>query len=471
VQALGGHFFAEFSAKNGPMDDFTYRDGRLHAEGVDLNELADRIGTPTYVYSAATLRTHYRTFAAAFSRLSPQICFSIKSCSNLGVLKTLVDQGAGLDAVSGGEVERAWLAGCPMERVAFAGVGKSDAEIRAALDGRFSLLGEAAAIGRGPVGCFNVESEAEFETIAGIARELGVRAHAALRVNPDVDAKTHAYTTTGKKENKFGVDLDRALAFFDRYGRDDSLRLDALHIHLGSPIYTVEPYVEAIHKLLALIDTLASRGHAVRTLDLGGGFGADYTTGRSPAPADYASAIVPLLEARVRGGLRIMMEPGRMICANAGVLLTRVLYVKPGATKTFVIGDAGMHTLIRPSLYGAFHFIWPADCSAASGRGGFVPHSREERSSLPGLMNCDVVGPICESSDFLAKDRPLPPVRRGDVLAVFTAGAYGMSMASHYNTHMLPAEVLVDGREARVMRARETLADVLKPERAALARP
>jgi diaminopimelate decarboxylase len=444
------------------MDHFRFHKGLLHAEQIPMSQIAEQIGTPTYIYSAATLRAHYKTFALAFSALSPQICFSIKSCSNLAVLKALVAQGAGLDAVSGGEIERAWLAGCPMDRVAFAGVGKTDAEIRAALDGRHSMLADPNAAGRGPVGCFNIESEAEFEAIAAQARALQVRAHAALRVNPDVDAHTHAYTTTGKRENKFGVDLDRALAFFDRFARDPWLALDALHIHLGSPIYTPEPYVEAIHKLLNLIEALKSRGHAIRTLDLGGGFGADYTTGRSPAPADYARAIIPLLESRVKSGLRIMMEPGRMICANAGVLLARVLFVKPGATKTFVITDAGMHTLLRPSLYGAFHFIWPADCTRLGAH--FVPASREERLSMDGLINCDVVGPICESGDFLAKDRLLPPLKRGDLLAIFTAGAYGMSMASNYNTQPLPAEVLVDGDTLTIARQRQTTHDLVALE-------
>lgn len=458
------------------MDHFNYRDGRLWCEGVAAEEVAARFGTPSYVYSKATLLGHYDRIAAAFADLDPLICYSVKSCGNLGVLRTLVERGAGMDVVSGGELERAFLAGCPMEKVVYAGVGKTDGEIRAALDGKGSLLGRhggteaPAAAGRlrhegpdparrGAIGWFNIESEAEFENVARIAREMGVKAHGALRVNPDVDPKTHAYTTTGKKESKFGVDLERALAFFEKYGRDEFLRLDAVHIHLGSPIYTVEPYVQGITKVLALIDELARRGFAINAIDLGGGFGADYETDKSPAAADYAAAIVPLLRGYARSGRKIILEPGRTISANAGVLLTRVLYVKQGGTKTFVITDAGMQTLIRPSLYGSFHFMWPAEV-----RPEHVPTRRAEKMEMPGLVACDVVGPICETGDFLAKDRAIPPVKRGDLLAVFTAGAYGMTMASNYNAQPLPAEVLVDGGEARVVRRRQTVAEMLGAE-------
>lgn len=465
------------------MDRFEYRapggegEAVLHAEGVPVEDLAARFGTPTYVYSRATLIDHYDKIAAAFADLSPLICYSIKSCPNVQVCRVLAERGAGMDVVSGGELERAWLAGCPMDRVVYAGVGKTEPEIRAALDGRHSLLaGDATRSGReplragvesrGPIAYFNIESEPEFEVVARVARGMGVVARGALRVNPDVDPGTHAYTATGKKETKFGVDIERARAFFERYGRDPSLRLDALHLHIGSPVYETAPYVAAIEKTLRLIDTLESHGFQIRTLDLGGGFGADYETARSPLAVDYAAAIVPLLRDRVRRGLRIILEPGRAIVANAGILLTRVLYVKGGggaerggSGKRFVICDAGMNTLIRPALYGSFHFVWPARVEAR-----FIPGRRAERVDLPGLVSCDVVGPICESGDFLAKDRALPPVRSGDLLAVFTAGAYGMAMASRYNSHPFPAEVLVDAAEARLIRARERLDDMLLPE-------
>ncbi|MFG0251359.1 MAG: diaminopimelate decarboxylase family protein, partial [Phycisphaerales bacterium JB038] len=282
-------------------------------------------------------------------------------------------------------------------------------------------------------------------------------------VNPDVDPQTHRYTTTGKRETKFGVDLERAVAFFERYGRDPHLRLEALHLHLGSPIFSARPYVEALGRVLRLMDELEQRGFPIRALDIGGGFGADYETGRSPAAVEYAHEIVPLLEPRVRGGLRVILEPGRLIAANAGVLLTRVQYVKESGDRRFLICDAGVQTLLRPALYGAFHFIWPAQVAA-----GHVPERRLEDMELPGLVACDVVGPICESSDFLGKDRRLPPVERGDLLCVFAAGAYGMSMASQYNAQPRPAEVLVSGGEATLIRQRESYEDLTRGEGVAL---
>lgn len=448
------------------MDHFSYQDGRLFAEGKAATAIAEQFGTPTYVYSKATLTEHLARVRSAFDELDPLICYSIKSCSNQHLLSLLVSQGAGMDVVSGGEMERAWLAGCPMDRIVYAGVGKSEPEIRAALDGRCSLLGDRAEAlagrdpaDRGPIGWFNIESEQEFETISSIARDMDVRTHAALRVNPDVDPDTHAYTTTGKIETKFGVDIRSAKAFFEAHARDSHLVLDALHVHLGSPIYETGPYVEALHKVLALIDDLEGAGFAVRALDLGGGFGADYETSRSPAAATYAQAIVPLLADRVANGLRVILEPGRTISANAGVLLTRVEYVKRTAGKRFIICDAGMQTLIRPALYDAFHFIWPAQVAAEH-----VPPRRAKSMDLPGLEPADVVGPICETGDFLALGRALPPVERGDLIAVFGAGAYGMVMASTYNAHPLPAEVLIDGETARLIRPRQHVVDIIEPE-------
>jgi len=446
------------------MDFFSYQDGRLACEGVDLASLATRTGTPTYVYSASTLALHYDRLAAAFREIDPLICFSVKSCPNVHVLRTLVQRGSGLDVVSGGELHRARLAGCPMEKVVYAGVGKTDEEIRDALGfgAGGGAGGGARSEGEGGRGVpiFNIESEPEFQTIAGIARSLGVTATAALRVNPDVDPKTHAYTTTGKKETKFGVDLERARAFFRRFGHEKHLRLTGIHLHIGSPVSETEPYVQAVTRTLELIDDLAREGMKIDTLDLGGGFAADYQTGASPAAADYAAAIVPLLRSRAgEGGLRFILEPGRSIAANAGVLLTRVLYVKESGRRKFIVCDAGMNTLIRPALYGSFHFVWPVTVADAH-----VPPARTERPPLEGLEPCDVVGPLCESGDFLAKDRPLPPVARGDLLAVFGAGAYGMSMASRYNSHPLPAEVLVENDRARIIRRRETYADLTRHE-------
>ncbi|MBL9030391.1 MAG: diaminopimelate decarboxylase [Phycisphaerae bacterium] len=437
------------------MDAFTYIDGRLLCEGVPASALADRFGTPLYVYSRATLEGHFDRLSSAFAALGPLVCFSVKSCSNLHVLRVLVTRGAGLDVVSGGELARARRAGCPDGRIVFAGVGKSRDEIAAAMDP--------------PIGWFNAESEQELDAIAEVAgrRATGEdrRPRVALRVNPQVAPDVHAYTATGVKGAKFGVDFDEARRLFDRFGTGARapITLDGLHLHIGSPIYETGPYVEAIRGTLALVHDLAARGHAVRSLNIGGGFGADYQSARSPSARDYAEAIVPLLRERVGAGLRVLLEPGRTIAANAGILLTRVRYTKtvpgPAGPKRIVIADAGMQTLIRPSLYGAFHFVWPTDPGVA-----LVPARRAEDPGLPGLARADLVGPICESGDFLAKDRPLPPLAPGDLVAVFTAGAYGMSMASNYNSHPLPAEVLVEGADARLIRRRQTIDDMLAAE-------
>jgi diaminopimelate decarboxylase len=351
-----------------------------------------------------------------------------------------------MDVVSGGELFRARAAGAPPSTIVYAGVGKRDDEIAAALDAHIYL--------------FNVESEDEFVNIARIAKERNAICECALRINPDVDPHTHRFTTTGTKETKFGVDIERARAFFRTYGRDPHARLVGLHLHIGSPVYTTEPYVEAVRKALALRDELIAEGFTVSVLDVGGGFAADYETGKSPAALDYAQAIVPLLLPAVRAGLRIVLEPGRSIAANAGILLTRVQYVKRSGDKTFAICDAGMNALLRPSHYDAFHFIWPTETSAA-----FIPTRREEKPAMTGLVNVDVVGPLCETGDYLALDRAMPPVARGDLLAIFTAGAYGMSMASRYNSSPLPAEVLVDGLQFTTVRRRETYEDLVAHER------
>lgn len=455
------------------MDHFAYTNGRLRCEDVDLIDLASRFGTPTYVYSHATLTMHYKRLAEAFAPLRPLICFSVKSCPNVNILRELVELGAGMDVVSGGELFRARLAGCPPERIVYAGVGKTSEEIADALGERDErtqgTLPGAATPSQAtgplePIGLFNIESEQELLNLAHIAEAIGRRTSAALRVNPDVDAQTHKYTTTGTAENKFGVDLRRAADFLRRYAKHSHVRLSGIHIHIGSPVPAAAPYVEAIRRVLDLIDELARDGVVIDTLDIGGGFAADYRTGQALSASDYAAAIVPLLKPRVESGsLRIVLEPGRFIAANSGVLLTRVQYVKSSGVKKFIICDAGMHTLIRPALYEAFHFVWPANVSPQHE----PPRSGTERSDrldLPGLEPCDVVGPICESADFLCQDRSLPPVARGDVLAVFAAGAYGMSMASRYNSHPLPAEVMVQGSHAREIRRRETYADLVEAE-------
>ncbi len=417
-------------------------------EQVSAHEVARAVGTPCYVYSAATLRQHYTRLAEAFRPLNPLICYSVKCCSNLSILRLLTSLGAGMDVVSGGELYRAFKAGCDPRKCVYAGVGKSEPEIRLALE-------------QG-IGLFNIESEMEFENIARIAREMQVHTRAALRVNPDVDPKTHRYTTTGKRESKFGVDLERAEAFFNAYGRDAFVSLTGLHLHIGSPVYSTGPYIESVQKALRLIDDLALRGFHIDTLDLGGGFGADYESDQSPLAAQYAEAIVPILQDRVSRGLQIILEPGRTIAANAGILLTRVEYVKQSGDRHFVICDAGMNTLLRPSHYGSFHFVWPANPGVA-----LTPPRRSRELVLPGLARTEVVGPLCETGDFLAEDRMLPPLHRGDLVAIFTAGAYGMAMASRYNSHPLPTEVLVDGHSMQVIRTRERYEDLVVHESAA----
>ena len=427
------------------MDDFVFRDGSLHAEAVRLSRLAERAGTPTFVYSAATLRRHVQTLKSAFAELDPLVCFSVKSCPNLGMLRTVADAGCGMDVVSPGELQRALAAGVPAARVAYAGVGKT----RQAIE-------EAVTLG---VGCINIESAEELELVARVCAELRRPASLALRVNPDVDAGTHRHTTTGVRTTKFGVGVERAEELFDRLRDHSFARLEGLHLHIGSPVLDAGRYTAALRITLDLLERLQRRGHAVRVIDLGGGFGADYESGQSPSPSDYAAAIVPLMRPLRERGVRFLLEPGRFIAANAGVLLVRVIRVKREAGKTFVICDAGMNALLRPSHYDAFHFVWPAEP-----RDGRVPQRRAPDPGVDGLDRCDVVGPLCETGDYLALDRALPALREGDLLSVFTAGAYGMSMSSRYNAQPLPAEVLVDGEQAQLVRRRETLTDLVAHE-------
>lgn len=445
------------------MDDFHYRDGELYCEGVRMSEVAAEVGTPVYVYSRKTLLDHAARLKEAFSALNPLVCFAVKSCPNVHVLSALVEAGCGMDVVSGGELRRARLAGCAPSRIVFAGVGKTDTEIREALRGGGGVEGEQGGVGVAgePIGLFNVESEQEYEVLAMAARSMGVRARGALRVNPGVRAGGHDYVQTATEGSKFGVELGHARELIERFWHEKHLRLSGVHMHIGSGILTPEPYAEALSRVLAMIDALGVKGVEVETLDIGGGFGADYETGDAPSATEFARVIVPMLRARVERGLKVVIEPGRSVSANAGVLLTRVLYVKlgGGAMKKFAVCDAGMNTFIRPALYGAFHFIWPASVSPQH-----EPVRRAEAMDLPGLETCDVVGPVCESGDFFARDRPLPMLARGDLLAVFAAGAYGMSMASRYNSHPLPAEVMVSGTHAKVVRRRETLEDQLEHE-------
>lgn len=445
------------------IEAFVYQDGVLHADGVPIPAIVASAGTPTYIYSATAIRAAYRRLEAAFSPLGVCFQYAVKSSPNLHLCRLMHDLGAGMDVVSGGELDRAWFAGAPTAGMVFAGVGKTDEEIRSALDGRFHTLEglpgllEREPESRGPVGILNAESTSELERIAYWGNELGVRPRVCLRVNPDVDPHTHEYTTTGKEENKFGIDAPLIPEIFDAWGRDRGVDLVGLHVHIGSPVPKVEPFAEAVEVLLELVDELERRGHTIEVLDLGGGWPINYVEGEVPPLEDYAERLVPLLAERTQNGLQVLMEPGRSIMANSGVLVTRVQHVKKGRAKTFVICDAGMHSLIRPALYRAFHFVWPVAWT------GEAPRLLED-AGLPGLETCDVVGPICETGDFLARNRRLPPMERGDLVTIFSAGAYGMSMVSNYNDHGRPAEVLVDGDRATVINERQPLATVLATE-------
>jgi diaminopimelate decarboxylase len=426
------------------MDFFNYKNGELYCEDVPAEKLAREVGTPLYVYSKATLLHHYHQLADAFSPVNATICYSIKSCGNVNILKLLAKEGCGFDVTSGGELYRALQAGGDAKKIIYAGVGKTDEEIRDAIN-----AGIAA---------FNLESEEEIENVDRVAASIGKIATGAMRVNPDVDPKTHKHTTTGKKETKFGVDIERAERVFEQYKNLKHLRMAGVHMHIGSPVYEIQPYIDATKKMTELIDRLTERGHKIEWFDMGGGFGVNYERpDQAHPPTEHAKALLPML---VGKPYKIALEPGRYIAGNAGILLTRVLYRKTGGTKKFVIVDAGMNDLIRPVLYDSFHFIWPTKPQPAN-----VPVTRNRGTFPVDGEIADVVGPICESGDFLAKDRPLPPTKRGDLLAVFTAGAYSFSMSSNYNNRPRAAEVLVDGSEYKIIRRRETLEDLVALER------
>jgi diaminopimelate decarboxylase len=412
-----------------------------------VEKITAEVGTPLYIYSKATFEDHLQRIQQAYSELETMICYSVKACGNINILKFIAEARSGFDIVSGGELYRALQVGGNPSKFVYAGVGKTDSEIIEALNAG--------------IGYFNIESEAELNNLIRLAKEHrsdNIRQpKAALRVNPDVDPKTHTYTTTGKKETKFGVDIERARKIFVDFGKNETVDLCAIHIHLGSAGHTIEPYVEAIEKILALIEQLRGDGFSIEAVDIGGGYGADYITGTSPTAADYAAAIVPLLKDK---NLKLILEPGASVAANTAILVTKVLYLKTSGRKKFVIVDAGMNDLIRPPLYDAFHFIWPVSLDKK-----FVPERRDKDLKMTGTKVVDVVGPICEGADFFAKDRALPPVKRGDMLSIFTAGAYGFSMSSNYNARCRPAEVLVDGDKFSIIRRREIYEDLISLER------
>lgn len=410
------------------MDAFNYRDGELFAEGVALSAVAARFGTPTYVYSRAHIQAQYRAYADALSGMSHLVCFAVKANSNLGVLNVLARLGAGFDIVSGGELERVLAAGGKADRIVFSGVGKTRDDMRRALE-----------VG---VHCFNVESTDELERLQVVAAEMGVRAPISLRVNPDVDAGTHPYISTGLKENKFGIAISEAEDVYIRAAQLPNLEVVGVDCHIGSQLTSLAPFLDALDRLLDLIDRLGDCGIFLRHLDLGGGLGVRYSDEEPPLAADYIKAVRERLGDR---DLALVFEPGRYIVANAGVLLTRVEYLKHTEHKDFAIVDAAMNDLIRPALYQAW-----MDVTAVQPREG-------------ASRAYDVVGPICETGDFLAKDRQLA-LEEGDLLAVHSAGAYGFVMSSNYNTRGRCAEILVDGDTAFEVRRRETVAELFAGE-------
>ena len=411
------------------MDHFNYQKGRMFAEDVDLQAGLKQWGSPCYVYSRATLERHWKAFDDALEGHPHLVCYAVKANSNLAVLNVLARLGSGFDIVSIGELERVLRAGGSADKVVFSGVGKRREEIERALD-----------VG---IHCFNVESEAELDVIADIAAEKKVRAPISLRVNPDVDAKTHPYISTGLKENKFGVPIENALDVYKKAQSMDAINIIGIDCHIGSQLIEIAPFVDALDRVLALVDQLADQGIVLQHLDLGGGLGICYNDEKPPQPADLSKALVERLQGR---DVEIIIEPGRAIAGNAGVLLTEVLYLKHGEGHNFAIVDAGMNDLMRPALYGAWQKIVP-----------LIPKEHEATQTY------DVVGPVCETGDFLGKGRELA-IHQGDYLAVRSSGAYGFGMSSNYNSRPRVAEIMVDGSQAYVIRQRETIEQLFSDE-------
>jgi diaminopimelate decarboxylase len=421
---------SRFVFQGGRLNDFVYRDGVLFCEELRVQDIAEEFGTPFYLYSRNTFVRHFQVVDRAFSGTPHLVCFSVKANSNIAVLRLLGNEGAGADVVSAGELFRALKAGIDPKKIVFAGLGKTAAEIEYAL--RQGIL------------MFNVESSQELLLIDQIAQNLGMQAPIALRVNPDVDPKTHQYIATGLKQSKFGIQLKEAMAEYEVARRLPGLNPVGVHQHIGSQILESGPFEESVQKISDLARNLRELGIDIQYINIGGGFGIQYTDESAPAPDQYATALAPLL---ADSGCTIVLEVGRMISGNAGILVTRVLYNKQGEEKRFVVADAAMNDLMRPSLYQAVHQISPVVQEDGAGE-----------------VKVDVVGPVCESADFLAQDYDMPEVKPGDLLAVFTAGAYGFSMSSNYNSRPRVPEILVSGSEAYVIRRRETLEDLVRGE-------
>jgi diaminopimelate decarboxylase len=410
---------------------FAYRNGTLHAEEVSLEEIARRFGTPCFVYSRAAIEAAFAQFSAALAGREGLVCYSVKANSNLAVLALLARLGAGFDIVSGGELSRVLAAGGDARKTLFSGVGKSEAEIAYALENA--------------IGCLNLESEAELERVDAVARRLGRRAPVAFRVNPDIDAKTHPYISTGLRENKFGVAHADAERLYRRAAGMPGVEVVGIGFHIGSLLVDTAPFVAAVERIGGLVDRIEAAGIRLRHIDVGGGIGIRY---QDEAPQPIAAFVAGAIAALGRRAQTLVFDPGRSIVGNAGALLTRVEYVKPGAARNFLVVDAAMNDLIRPPLYGAWHEVRPV----------------REAESAAATAVYDVVGPVCESADFLAKDRQLS-ARAGDLLALMSAGAYGMSMASNYNSRPRPPEVLVEGATPHLVRRRETIAELFAAER------
>ncbi len=411
------------------MHFFTYKGNELYAEDVPVRTLAEKYGTPLYIYSHGTVLRHFKAYDDAFSSFPHIICYALKANTNGAILRLLAKEGSGADIVSGGELFRALRAGIAPSKIVYAGVGKTDAEIKTALENRILM--------------FNVESEDELRAIDRVAGRMKKKAPIALRINPDINAQTHPYISTGMKEHKFGISIDKALQNYRLANSLKNIEVVGVQKHIGSQITRLTPYVDALQRILLLFDELNRKKFNIRYLDIGGGLGISYLDEKPPVPADLAKKLLPLVNGRK---LTLIMEPGRSIVGNAGILVTRALYLKKGEGKEFVIVDAGMNDLMRPSLYDAYHHI--------------LPVVKNRRSKI----TADIVGPICESGDFLAKKRKIEKVQQGEYLAVMSAGAYGMSMSSTYNSRPQIAEVMVQGRAHGLVRRRSTHEDLVKDE-------
>lgn len=411
------------------MHHFQYKNDELYCEQVPIAHIADQVGTPFYLYSHATITRHYRVFDEAFNGLGHLTCFSVKSNSNIAILRTLAQEGAGADIVSGGELLRTLRAGIPADKIVYSGVGKTPDDIKLALQSDIFM--------------FNVESPQELHVVNRIAGNLGSKAAIAIRINPDVETETHPYLATGISENKFGIPMKDAVHAYEIADELENIEVRGISCHIGSQLTDIHPFTRALRSLHGLLTELRKMGMEIGYLNLGGGLGITYDDETPPHPNEYATALKEMIEG---DSITLILEPGRVIIGNAGILVTRALYAKSTANKRFIIVDAAMNDLIRPALYNSFHAVQPV------------------KKTITGMVKADLVGPVCETGDFFARDRAMPPFEQGDLVALMSAGAYGFSMASNYNSRPRPAEVMVKGEQFSIIRARETLEELFKGE-------